>query len=100
MKQRLLTSRYGTGFSTPRIQSRRLQSTPVRKTELPRERPHLIQRIQVFGRLDLGLPTGKEYDPRNSGRDCMPQTIERGARNLGDTRRLKSLVPREDHIRL
>ena len=43
------------GLSRPRLLRRRLQRTPVREREVPRDAADAVDRVEVGGRLDVGL---------------------------------------------
>ena len=56
------------GLAAPGLQRRRLQRAAVRERELPRVRPARVHRVQVRGRVLVGLAAGEEDDPRHRRR--------------------------------
>ncbi len=49
----------------PRLERGRLERAAVRERQLPRMRPERVHRVQVRGRVLVGLAAGEEHDPRH-----------------------------------
>src|SRR5439155_25543914 len=46
----------------PSFEHRRLQGPPIGKTQLPRQVPHTIHRVEMFGGLLIGLAAREKYN--------------------------------------
>ena len=66
--------------AAPRLQRRRLQRAPVRERELPRVRPARVHRVQVRGRVLVGLAAREEDDPGHRGRHVAREAARASAR--------------------
>ena len=85
--ERLLRGRDVLRLAAPRLERRRLQRAPVRERELPRVRAARVHRVQVRGRVLVGLAAGEEDDPRHRRRHVAVEHVERRARRPPRRRR-------------
>ena len=78
----------------PRLQRGRLERAAVGERQLPRVRPHRVHRVQVRGRVLVGLAAGEEDDPRNRRRHVTPEAADRRLGDLLDAGAARRLVAR------
>ena len=88
------------GLADPGLQRRCLERTAVGERELPRVRPLRVHRVQVRGRVLVGLASGQEDDSGHGRGHVTIQALERRVRDVVDRRTIGSFVAREDHVRL
>src|SRR5688500_15353186 len=85
--------------STPLLERGRLESAYIREGERPRAATP-VDRVEVLGRLDLGLAAGEENDAGHRLGHPLEEATDRLLGDLGGRRLRRALLPGDDHVRL
>src|SRR5271155_3149254 len=87
----------------PDGERRLLQGASVRERELPRSAPLFcehVELVEVRGRLDIALATGKKRDAGNRGGNAAQEHRQAFLRDLVNGGALPGFLSRNDHARL
>ena len=88
------------GLARPRLLRRCLQRAAVGEGEVPRQVADLVHRVEMRGRLLVGLAAGEERDARHRARHAVLQHPDGLLGDLFDAGALGALLAGDRHVRL
>ena len=100
MVKRLLTHAEFRRIARPRPDARILQRPPVREAHLPRQRPKLVDRVQMLCGAHVTLPARKKHNPWHRRWHRALQAANRRLRHGRNIRLLRTINARNNHVRL